>query len=177
MTLKLIGFVICLLSGLALGIKHDPTGGRLSPYTPSQQSQKFKQEIDQLLAATNQVRLAKRRTSLQQDPKLMAAAQQYAERMAAKDELSHTIDGLRLPDKAQQVGYAYRRLSENIAYNTVLNARFVVNEQWMKSKGHRQNLLADDVSQIGIGIAGPSKRTNRYYYCQIFGQPLVERAP
>ena len=136
-----------------------------------------KQEIDQLLAATNQVRAAKRKPRVQQNPKLMTAAQQYAERMAAEEELSHTIGGLRLAEKAKRVGYAYRRLSENIAYNTDLDGRFVVNEQWMKSKGHRQNLLASDMSQIGIGIAGPSKRTKRYYYCQIFGQPLVDRVP
>lgn len=102
----------------------------------------------------------------------MMAAQQYAELMADQDEMSHTLKGLSQVDKAKRVGYAYRKLSENIALNTNLDGRFVVNEQWMKSTGHRQNLLAADVSQIGVGVAGPSKRGKRYYYCQIFGAPL-----
>ena len=102
----------------------------------------------------------------------MTAAQQYAELMAARDEMSHTIGGLSLVDKAKRVGYVYRTVRENIALNTELDGRFVVDEQWMKSKGHRQNLLANDISDVGIGIAGPSKRAKRYYYCQIFGAPL-----
>lgn len=107
----------------------------------------------------------------------MVAAQQYAELMADQDEMSHTLKGLSLVDKAKRVGYAYRKISENIALNTALDGRFVVYEQWMKSTGHRQNLLAADVSQLGVGIAGPSRRGKRYYYCQIFGAPLVPGNP
>lgn len=84
--------------------------------------------------------------------------------------MSHTIRGLTLADKANQVGYAYRQLSENIALNSRLVGVFVVREQWMKSKEHRQNLLDPTSMDIGIGLAGPSKK-NRYYYCQLFGTP------
>lgn len=139
---------------------------------PNGQTPALKAEIDKLFEATNQVRAEKGRDTLQRDARLMAAAQQYAELMAAQDEMSHTLKGLSLVDKAKRVGYDYRKLSENIALNTDLDGRFVVYEQWMKSKGHRQNLLAPDVSQIGVGVAGPSKQDRRYYYCQIFGAPL-----
>lgn len=172
MNLLWIGFIACLLPTLAI---QDELGSSLGwPYLPqsSRQPSTLKQEIDNLFAATNTVRGAKGRSLLQKDTKLMTAAQQYAELMATQEEMSHTIGGLSLVDKAQRVGYAYRSLRENIALNSDLDGRFVVDEQWMKSKAHRQNLLARDISQIGIGIAGPSKRTKRYYYCQIFGAPL-----
>lgn len=172
MTLWHIGFIFCLLSALALTIDVSLPSSRECLSWPDRQTPALKEEIDNLFAATNQVRAEKGRSMLQKDANLMGAAQQYADLMAAQDEMSHTLNGLTLVDKAKRVGYAYRKLSENIALNTDLNGRFVVYEQWMKSKGHRQNLLAADVSQIGVGIAGPSKGGRRYYYCQIFGAPL-----
>lgn len=124
-----------------------------------------------ILLATNQQRARVRIPELKPDAKLMQAAQQYAELMATKDQMSHTLNGLSLVDKANRVGYSYRQLRENIALNTRLDGRFVVINQWMESKGHRKNLLTKDLTDIGIGIAGPSKQ-NRYYYCQLFGTPL-----
>jgi uncharacterized protein YkwD len=100
----------------------------------------------------------------------MLAAQGYADLMAAQDRMSHTIGGITLTDKANRVGYAYRQLSENIALNSRLVGSFVVDEQWMKLKEHRKNLLAFTSTDIGIGLAGPSKK-NRYYYCHLSGTP------
>ncbi|CAN5367894.1 hypothetical protein BH09BAC4_BH09BAC4_33030 [soil metagenome] len=134
--------------------------------TVDQQSEKAA-----ILLATNQQRARIHIPELKPDAKLMQAAQQYAELMAIKDQMSHTLNGLSLVDKANRVGYSYRQLRENIALNTRLDGRFVVINQWMESKGHRKNLLTKDLTDIGIGIAGPSKQ-NRYYYCQLFGTPL-----
>ncbi|GAB3224178.1 CAP domain-containing protein [Spirosoma arcticum] len=128
------------------------------------------QEREAIFAATNQQRARKRLAPLKKEPKLMRAAQAYADLMAAREQMSHTIGGLTLANKAKTVGYEFRQLSENIALNSRLVGDFVVREQWMKSKGHRKNLLASDIMDIGIGIAGPSKQ-NRYYYCQLFGTP------
>ncbi len=127
-------------------------------------------EREAIFAATNQQRVRKRLAPLKKEPKLMRAAQAYADLMAAREQMSHTIGGLTLANKAKTVGYEFRQLSENIALNSRLVGDFVVSQQWMKSKGHRQNLLARDIVDIGIGIAGPSKQ-NRYYYCQLFGTP------
>ncbi|WP_461070902.1 CAP domain-containing protein [Spirosoma horti] len=128
-------------------------------------------EKEAILVATNQQRVRRGLPALKQDSKLMQAAQQYAELMAAKDQMSHTLNGLSLVDKANRVGYSFRQLSENIALNTRLDGRFVVVDQWMESKGHRKNILTSGITDIGIGIAGPSKQ-NRYYYCQLFGAQL-----
>jgi uncharacterized protein YkwD len=125
-------------------------------------------EKEAILLATNQQRARKRLSVLKPDPKLMQAAQQYAEMMALQDQMSHNLNGLSLPDKAQKVGYLYRQISENIALNSRLDGRSVVIDQWMESKGHRKNLMTKDITDIGIGVAGPSKR-KLYYYCQLFG--------
>ncbi|GAB3705514.1 hypothetical protein GCM10027592_38070 [Spirosoma flavus] len=175
MNLKRIGLIACLLPTLALPITINPSFGNRSVFRSSRQNPVLKQEVNNIFSATNNARVAKGRPALQQDAKLMKAAQQYAELMASREEMSHTLGGLTLLDKAQKVGYSFRTLSENIATNTDLDGQFVVDEQWMKSKGHRKNLLADDVTQIGIGVAGPGTRTKRYYYCQIFGAPLTGR--
>ncbi|WP_461128402.1 CAP domain-containing protein [Spirosoma aerophilum] len=128
-------------------------------------------EKEAIIEATNQQRVRKRLPALKPDEKLMLAAQQYAELMAAKDQLSHTLNGMGLDDKAKRVGYSFRQIRENITMNTRLDGQFVVVGQWMESKGHRQNLLFKDLTDIGVGIAGPSKQ-NRYYYCQLFGAQL-----
>ena len=133
-----------------------------------QQTGNLQREQEAILVATNQQRARKGLSMLKQDTKLTLAAQQYAELMMSKDQMSHTLNGLSLPDKAKRVSYPYRKLSENIALNTRLDGRLVVVDQWMESKGHRKNLLTEDITDIGIGIAGPSKK-NRYYYCQLFG--------
>lgn len=114
-------------------------------------------EKEAILIATNQQRVRKHLPVLKQDSKLMQAAQQYAELMAAKDQMSHTLNGLSLVDKAKGVGYSFKQLSENIALNTRLDGRSVVIDQWMESKGHRKNLLTKDITDIGIGVAGSSK--------------------
>lgn len=142
----------------------------LSTLGVANQTDELTQQIQAIWVATNQQRARNRLAPLKRDPKLMVAAQAYADLMSARDQMSHTIGGLTLADKAKAVGYEFSQLSENIALNSRLGGDFVVREQWMKSTGHRKNLLARDSMNIGIGIAGPSKK-NRYYYCQLFGTP------
>ena len=168
MNLSISWLIVCWLLRLPLSPSTrflHPAG---STSVAGNQSTNLQQEREAIFVATNQQRARKRLAPLRKDPKLMQAAQAYADLMAARDQMSHTIRGLTLTDKADQVGYAYRQISENIALNTQLAGAFVVDEQWMKSKQHRQNLLDPTSRDFGIGIAGPSKK-NYYYYCQLFG--------
>jgi uncharacterized protein YkwD len=41
-------------------------------------------------------------------------------------------------------------------------------EAWMKSKGHRENIMKPEFREIGIGIARDPK--GRVYYTQEFGK-------
>jgi uncharacterized protein YkwD len=167
----LVGWLVTSLCLTAPLQKTPPFFKTVNDSMRETQTPDIPREREAILVATNQQRARKRLSVLKPNAKLMQAAQQYAELMAAKDQMSHTLNGLGLDDKARQVGYSFRQIRENIALNTRLDGRFVVVEQWMESKGHRQNLLFKDLTDIGIGIAGPSKQ-NRYYYCQLFGAQL-----
>ena len=172
--ITLIGLTGWLLIGISLPAFCPQQITALEPLSHSTgmvQTADLSTQKEAILIATNQQRTRKRLPILKQDAKLMQAAQEYAELMAAKDQMSHTLNGLTLPAKAKRVGYSFRVLSENIALNTRLDGRSVVIDQWMESKGHRENILTKDIIDIGIGIAGPSKQ-NRYYYCQLFGAQL-----
>lgn len=162
--------IACLLLSLQVGPSNSALGPAVSTSGATIQTNDLSQEREAIWVATNQQRVRHRLAPLKTDSRLMRAAQAYADLMAAREQMSHTIGGLTLTHKAEAVGYAFRLLSENIALNTRLDGGFVVQEQWMKSKGHRKNLLATAITDIGIGVAGPSKQ-NRYYYCQLFGRP------
>jgi uncharacterized protein YkwD len=168
MNLTFSWLIACWLLGLPLSPSTRSLHPARSTSVGGNQPTDLQPERETIFVATNQQRARKRLALLRKDPKLMEAAQAYADLMAARDQMSHTIGGLTLTQKANQVGYAYRQISENIALNTQLAGAFVVDEQWMKSKQHRQNLLDPTSRDFGIGIAGPSKK-NYYYYCQLFG--------
>ena len=98
----------------------------------------------------------------------MKAAQDYAVLMSKEDKLSHTVNGQKLETRVGRVSYPWKRLAENVAENPAMRGEEVVTQQWMKSSGHKANILGKEFIHIGIGVAGPSK-SGRYYYCQVFG--------
>lgn len=82
--------------------------------------------------------------------RLNASADRHSSDMALRDFFSHTgSDGSSAGVRAEQAGYSYSELAENIAagYNT---PQKVVNA-WMGSSGHRQNILNCELSETGIG--------------------------
>jgi uncharacterized protein YkwD len=140
-----------------------------SPPNASSTTTTVSNAVSQIFNATNGQRRQRRVEPLTKDDRLMTAAQDYALLMAKKDELTHNVSGQSLESRIERVQYRWAAIGENIAVNTSLKGEDIVLEQWMKSAGHRSNLLSKDFRQIGIGIAGPSK-TNKYYYCQIFAR-------
>lgn len=82
--------------------------------------------------------------------KLNASADRHSSDMALHDFFSHTgSDGSSAGLRAEQAGYGYSELAENIAagYNTPQK----VVTAWMGSSGHRQNILNCELSETGIG--------------------------
>jgi uncharacterized protein YkwD len=87
------------------------------------------------------------------DPDLCRMARSQSERMAKQGYLSHSLDGLRLRDRARAVGIAhYTVLGENIAYNFGYEdpGGFAV-ERWMLSSGHRANILEGSFKAMAVG--------------------------
>lgn len=115
-----------------------------------------------LFDETNLARQQNGLPPLQADPRLMRAAADYAALMNARQTLSHDIDGKTLQIRVNAVNYPWSSIGENIAAGQ-RTPRDAVNA-WLKSPGHRANLLNPRFTQVGVGQSGR-------YYCQIFARP------
>lgn len=103
-----------------------------------------------LLAAANQDRVANSLRPVRLDPLLSAAALVHAREMAAHRAISHRFPGeADLADRVANAGVPFSLVTENVAEasNSAL-----VHELWMKSPGHRANLLDAQVDSIGIAV-------------------------
>jgi uncharacterized protein YkwD len=106
----------------------------------------------QAVAEMNAARAAQGRAKLSRDAKLDQAAQAHACWMGATGTFSHKGKGGSLPKKRiRATGYRTSLTAENIAWGQK-TAREVV-DVWMKSDGHRRNILLSGVDEVGIGVA------------------------
>ena len=96
-------------------------------------------------------------------------ARKHSNSMADNKFFSHRgLDGLMINQRADAVGLTkWRLIGENIAYNRgyAKPIEFAV-ECWMKSEGHRENLLDARWKETGIGVAIASDGS--YYFTQDF---------
>jgi len=102
---------------------------------------------------TNEARIANGLPPLQWDGELCRFARAHSEEMALRGYFDHdTPEGLHLKDRAKARGMRYRVIAENIAYNKGYSdpGSFAV-ERWMKSPGHRSNILYVGFQAAGIG--------------------------
>jgi uncharacterized protein YkwD len=89
---------------------------------------------------------------LSENSLLHAIASTRADDMIQKQYFSHyspSDEGA--TDVAQRAGYRYKHLGENIAMGTFQTDEKVV-LAWMQSPGHRQNMLSDGCSEIGVAV-------------------------
>lgn len=119
----------------------------------------------QVVNITNTVRARYGCPKLRVDSRLTKAAVLHSKDMAARGYFSHTSPGGRtFVTRAKLQGYAYPA-AENIAWgqttaNAVMNA-------WMKSPGHKANIVNCRFKAIGVGVAYSSKKVP--YWTQMFG--------
>jgi Cysteine-rich secretory protein family len=130
-----------------------------------------------IIELTNVFRAEQKLAPVKSNPVLTAAARAYAQFLASSGMFSHTADGRQPQDRVKAAGYTYCRTAENLALNldsrgfvTAQLARDAV-EGWKNSPGHRKNLEAPHVTDIGVGIA-KSKTEEKYLSVQLFGRPL-----
>jgi hypothetical protein len=100
--------------------------------------------------------------------------------MARTNRFGHEADGKTPAQRAQEHGYAYCIVLENIAtlysswgFGTQELAERVV-RGWKQSPGHRENMLDAGVTDIGVAIA-QSEKSRTYYAVQLFGRPHSKR--
>lgn len=123
-----------------------------------------------IIEAVNDERSAARLARLTVDSRLAQAARVHASNMARLQRLSHTLPGATtstLVSRVTDVGYSYSALAENIAYGPVAVEPLV--DGWMRSPGHRENILNPAYTETGVGVA--RSRDGVLFYCQVFGRP------
>lgn len=119
----------------------------------------------EILHLTNQERKNAGLKSLTINSQLMEAARAQSDNMALESDLSHEVNGRDLVSRIETSGYPYSNVGENIAQSTY-SINHVIN-MWMKSEGHRKNILNSNFEEMGIGITVAPNGDK--YYTQVFG--------
>lgn len=101
----------------------------------------------------NQERRAVGCSALASSPALTRAAQLHAEDMVRRDYFSHVSpDGTEVMERARSAGFTGGAVAENIAEGQ--DSPRAVMRAWMRSSGHRANILNCSYRYIGVGVAG-----------------------
>jgi uncharacterized protein YkwD len=129
--------------------------------------------VSALLVVHNRERKQENLGPLKLAPKLCESAAIHARDMAKRQMLDHQgSDGSTVLDRVKRVGYIYLRVGENIA-----NGQKTVDQvmdTWMKSPGHRANILGD-YTEMGAARVEDDEGTN--YWCVNFGIPMPRLKP
>lgn len=87
------------------------------------------------------------------DSRVARVAQSHASDMHRRDYFSHTTpEGRTYKDRLDRGGVPYMWSGENIAYGYENAEKFM--QAWMRSRGHRQNILHPKFTRLGVGWAG-----------------------
>ena len=132
---------------------------------PEEKKLELTDEEKGVLDRTNAERKAAGLPELVPNAKLFQAARDHSTNMAKQGRMSHVLDGRTHTERAAAAGYPYAYLGENIAWNQ-RDATEVV-ECWMRSAGHRANILSRNYTEIGLGVA-VNERGERFW-TQVFG--------
>jgi len=126
---------------------------------------------------TNAFRRENKLADVRPNATLAKAARAYADYLARSGTFSHTADGRQPADRAERAGYAFCQIAENLALN--LDSRGFETRQlaaqaiegWKNSPGHRKNMLAPHVVEIGVGVVRAPDRDPKFISVQLFGRP------
>jgi len=119
----------------------------------------FKKEQISLLELHNKERTSRGYKVLILDEKLCEYAQAHAKKMAKTGDLYHSS-----MNDLQKVNEDANWVAENIAWGQTSEQDVVIS--WMKSTGHRWNILGSGFTRVGFGLAKDSK--DRIYWCAVF---------
>lgn len=121
-----------------------------------------------ILELTNAARKEQKLPPLTANATLTNCARLHSDNQAKQKKMAHELDGKTPVDRVKASGYLYRNMGENVAYGDGPVAVKDIFEGWMKSEGHRKNILKQEFTEIGIGV---SETGRQKYYTQVFGRP------
>lgn len=125
--------------------------------------------VQYLLSATNQERTSHHLPPLRFDAALAQAAFVHATQMADHGTLSHRFPGEpELSTRCAEAGARFNRITENVAEGpTAVD----LHEGWMRSPGHRANILDPAVDAVGIAVV---TRNGQLYAVQDFQHTIQD---
>ena len=154
---KAVAIVGTLLAGASAAL-FAPSAAQAAPVSATTLQQ-------QVVKLSNQARVKAGCKSLRVNANLLWAARGHSKYMAQTGRFSHIgTGGSTFVSRAKAAGYTAAR-SENIAYG-YRSAAEVVNA-WMKSPGHRRNLLDCGAKTFAVGVVYAAN--GNPYYTQDFG--------
>lgn len=120
----------------------------------------------EILDITNVMRLRHNVKALEWDEETSEVAYGHSKDMSDSDDFSHTSKRFgSLSDRLETANVAYKSAGENIAANYTDGP--AVAQGWLNSKGHRESLLNEEFTHLGVGVY-------QKYYTQNFIQKLEE---
>ena len=120
-----------------------------------------------LLAAANQERANQGLPPVRLDPILAEASAFHARQMAAHEDISHQFNGEpELAQRGANAGAHFSLITENVGEAPT---SVIIHDLWMKSSGHRANLLDPNVDSIGIAVV---TRDNQLYAVEDFSNTV-----
>lgn len=143
-------------------------GIALQAETPKGDAVKLSDDEKEMLRLTNGERKKEGLEPLKPNVKLFAAARSHCANMAKQDKLDHTLDDRTFVDRIKTEGYRFGHAGENIAWNQKTPQEAV--ESWMRSPGHKANLLGKEYTEVGLAVAKNAK--GERYWVQVFARPL-----
>jgi uncharacterized protein YkwD len=121
----------------------------------------------QVVSHTNAARIRAGCEKLRVSRSLAKAAEAHSAEMARRDFFSHTgANGSRFTQRAKRAGFTAQPMGENIAWG-YKNAEGVT-RGWLRSPGHRKNMLNCRSTLIGVGAVRNSDGV--LYWTQEFGK-------
>lgn len=135
----------------------------------------------QIAVLTNKERMKAGLPPLEADIVLIRVSRGHSEEMARLNYFEHEspTPGYKDPwDRANRAGWDSNEFGENIFFaegHPPAKVAALCLAAWMKSPGHRANLLSRDYTRVGIGLATHNKQI---YVTQMFSASLEPyRAP
>jgi uncharacterized protein YkwD len=137
-----------------------------SPQLPAQSANNAKIEAA-IRQGINQVRQENKLQPLQNNEELAQVARNYSRQMAEQNFFSHTgSDGSTLEKRVRAGGIYYWVVGENLFKSKNISQPVSpAIDGWMKSPGHRENILRPFFSETGVGVW---RVGNSYYITQLF---------
>jgi uncharacterized protein YkwD len=117
--------------------------------------------------------------ALRQNAVLELASQRHSEDMGTRNYFEHdTPEGVDIAARTHSAGYAATGVwvGENIYWGEeVLSTPVEAVEAWMKSPGHRENILRPQFTEVGVGVGFDPPRNGSHgrsaVYTTDFGGP------